>query len=44
MDPATGVLSLAQLLDFEKRQRYEMSLVAADDSQLAGESKLVLTV
>ncbi|PIO66575.1 cadherin domain protein [Teladorsagia circumcincta] len=44
MDPATGVLSLAQLLDFEKRQRYEMSLVAVDDSQLAGESKLVLTV
>ncbi|KAK6055932.1 cadherin domain protein, partial [Cooperia oncophora] len=44
MDPATGLLSLAQQLDFEKRQRYEMSLVAADDSQLAGESKLVLTV
>ncbi|KAK5976570.1 Cadherin domain protein, partial [Trichostrongylus colubriformis] len=44
MDSATGILSLAQPLDFEKCQRYEMSLIAADDSQLAGESKLVLTV
>uniref|UniRef100_A0A7I4YD34 Cadherin domain protein n=1 Tax=Haemonchus contortus TaxID=6289 RepID=A0A7I4YD34_HAECO len=44
MDSATGVLSLAQLLDFEKRRRYEMSLAAADSSQLVGKSKLVLTV
>ncbi|VDO27944.1 unnamed protein product [Haemonchus placei] len=44
MDSATGILSLAQLLDFEKRRRYEMSLAAADSSQLVGKSKLVLTV
>lgn len=44
VDSTTGVVSLAQLLDFEKRQRYEVTLVAADDSQLSGESKLVVTV
>ncbi|KAK6019489.1 cadherin domain protein, partial [Ostertagia ostertagi] len=44
MDPATGILSLAQLLDFEKRQRYEMSLVAADDFTTGWrESSYILT-
>ncbi|KAK6741188.1 hypothetical protein RB195_009193 [Necator americanus] len=44
MDPTTGVVKLAQLLDFEKKQRYEVTLVAADESQLTGESKLMLAV
>ncbi|VDL72367.1 unnamed protein product, partial [Nippostrongylus brasiliensis] len=44
VDSSSGTVSLARLLDYEKRQRYEMTLVAADDSQLTGESKLVLTV
>ncbi|VDO60529.1 unnamed protein product [Heligmosomoides polygyrus] len=45
-DGGNGLMSYAvtQLLDFEKRQRYEVTLVAADDSQLSGESKLVVTV
>ncbi|VDN22822.1 unnamed protein product [Cylicostephanus goldi] len=44
VDPATGVVRLAQMLDFEKKQRYEVTLVAADGSQLTGEAKLVLMV
>ncbi|KIH55818.1 cadherin domain protein, partial [Ancylostoma duodenale] len=44
MDSITGLIRLAQLLDFEKKQRYEVTLVAADDSQLTGEAKLVVTV
>lgn len=44
VDSITGLVRLAQPLDFEKKQRYEVALVAADDSQLTGEAKLVLTV
>ncbi|KAJ1372475.1 hypothetical protein KIN20_034644 [Parelaphostrongylus tenuis] len=44
VDSTSGVVTLAQLLDYEKKQYYEVTVVAADESQLSGESKLVLTV
>ncbi|KJH45106.1 cadherin domain protein [Dictyocaulus viviparus] len=44
IDSASGLITLAQILDYEKKQRYEVKLVAADESQLSGDSTLLLMV
>ncbi|VDM52768.1 unnamed protein product [Angiostrongylus costaricensis] len=44
LDSTSGVVILAQMLDYEKKQHYDVTVVAADESQLSGESRLVLMV